>query len=242
MQPVPSHRSTFLAPGSRWFAGARVAAAIAATTLAACGPHDETPLAGGAVAGATQSAPVPVMAAPALAPQTEVAHVGNPVPPQQTPVPAMAPVPSPAAPGYAPPSAVTVAQAAPDDPALRRATPVAQAPVIPRNRVGSIVAIDPIRTRPQGSGAGAVVGGVLGGVIGNQFGHGLGRAAMTGVGAAGGAIAGNNIERNYMEGVAGYRVHIRLDNGSTRTFERRNIGALHVGDRIRLDGNGFRRG
>ena len=113
----------------------------------------------------------------------------------------------------------------------RRCGEARQAPVVPRNRVGSITAIEPVRQRPQGSGAGAVIGGVLGGVIGNQFGHGLGRAAMTGVGAAGGAIAGNNVERNYKTAVVGYRVHVRLDNGSTRTFERKNIGNLHVGDR-----------
>jgi outer membrane lipoprotein SlyB len=118
---------------------------------------------------------------------------------------------------------------------------VAQAPVVPRETIGSITAIDPVRQRPPGSGAGAVIGGVLGGVIGNQFGHGLGRAAMTGVGAAGGAIAGNNVERNYKTAVVGYRVHVRLDNGSTRTFERKDIGNLHVGDRVRLDANGFRR-
>ena len=52
----------------------------------------------------------------------------------------------------------------------------------------------------------------------------------------------NNLERNYREGVSGYRVHVRLDNGSTRTFERSSIGNLHVGDRVRLDANGFHHG
>ena len=126
-------------------------------------------------------------------------------------------------------------------PAAQPAAPVAQPRAVPRDRVGSVTAIEPVRHRPQGSGAGAVIGGVLGGVIGNQFGHGLGRAAMTGVGAAGGAIAGNNVERNYKTAVVGYRVHVRLDNGSTRTFERKTIDNLHVGDRVRLDANGFRR-
>ena len=54
-----------------------------------------------------------------------------------------------------------------------------------------------------------------------------------------GAIAGNNVERNYKTAVVGYRVHVRLDNGNTRTFERKSIGNLHVGDRVRLDANGF---
>ena len=86
-----------------------------------------------------------------------------------------------------------------------------------------------------------MIGGVLGAVVGNQFGHGAGRAAMTGVGAAGGAIAGNNVERNYKTAVVGYRVNVRLDNGHTRTFQRTSIGNLQVGDRVRVDANGFRR-
>ena len=240
----------------RSFAAATLVAFSAAMTLVACGPRDEAPLAGGGAAVAPTTSQVPAVVA--AAPQSDLARVGSPVPAVQTPpaattpagvatAPAAAPMtvpvaPAPAAaPTYAPPPPVAVAQAAPQDSAVRPAPSIAEPPAVPRNRVGAIVAIEPIRTRPQGSGAGAVIGGVLGGVIGNQFGHGLGRAAMTGVGAAGGAIAGNNVERNYKEGVAGYRVRIRLDNGNTRTFERKNIGNLHVGDRVRLDANGFRR-
>ena len=130
-------------------------------------------------------------------------------------------------------------------PTRPRRRPVVQpAPVVqavPSGQIGSIDSIEPIRQRPQGSGTGAVVGGVLGAVVGNQFGHGLGRAAMTGVGAAGGAIAGNNVERNYKTAVVGYRVNVRLDNGHTRTFQRTSVGDLHVGDRVRVDANGFRR-
>jgi outer membrane lipoprotein SlyB len=117
---------------------------------------------------------------------------------------------------------------------------VGQAPT-PSGHLGSIASIEPIRERPQGTGAGAVVGGVLGGVVGHQFGSGLGRTAMTGLGAAGGAIAGNNVERNVRTKVVGYRIHVRLDNGRMRTFERSQIGNLHVGDRVRVDEHGLRR-
>ena len=64
---------------------------------------------------------------------------------------------------------------------------------------------------------------------------------MTGLGAVGGAVAGNNVERNVRKQVVGYRVHVRLDDGRTRTFQRKQIGDLHVGDRVRVDGSGFRR-
>ena len=104
--------------------------------------------------------------------------------------------------------------------------------------VGRIVGIDPIRTRPQGTGVGAVAGGVVGGLIGNKV---IGGTAATAIGAVGGAVAGNNLERNHREGVAGYHVNVRLDNGVTRTFDQTQVGGLHVGDRVRVQGGRIRR-
>jgi outer membrane lipoprotein SlyB len=193
-------------------------------------------------------------------PQAQPAVPAQTVQQAQTQAAAVAP-----APAYAPPPPVVVAQAAPMPPATY-AAPAQQVPAaapsyladpprvqpvpdyrpaapaiqpVPSGQFGSIASIEPIRKRPQGTGTGAVVGGVLGAVVGNQFGHGLGRAAMTGVGAAGGAIAGNNVERNYKTAVVGYRVTVRLDNGHTRTFQRSSIGNLHVGERVRVDANGL---
>jgi len=227
------------------FAGGALIAAIASTTLTACGPRDE--------AGIARAGPA----------QTTTA--GQPVPPAQPVAPAESQLAAVApAPAYAPPAAVAPVQAQPGayaapaqpvpaasptyppDPPQAQPAPaartVAPAPQpVPSYQVGSIASIEPIRQRPQGTGTGAVIGGVLGAVVGNQFGHGVGRAAMTGVGAAGGAIAGNNVERNYKTTVVGYRVNVRLDNGQTRTFQRTSIGNLHVGDRVRVDANGFRR-
>ena len=259
MKTLPPPPSTPHRASSRGFTFAGIAAALAAATLAACGPRDEAPLAGGAGATTTAAeparvgAPVPAQAqppvyAPAPAPAPAVAPgqtaVAEAAPSYATPpngdamaAPRYAPVPQASA-GVPPPAYAPV----PTQPVAARTARVAQATAPRADHVGSITSIEPIRTRPKGSGAGAVVGGVLGAVVGNQFGHGLGRAAMTGAGAAGGAIAGNNLERNYREGVSGYRVHVRLDNGSTRTFERSSIGNLHVGDRVRLDANGFHHG
>lgn len=234
-----------------------IGAAIAAFALTACGPRDEAvagPYAGGAPSTATTMAPPQAPAA--VAPQ------GTPVPATTPPVAAVAP-----APAYAPPP-VTVSQAQPvqQPPAYsaghaptpqyapapaqpsQYATQARAAPVpvdaprpVAANRIGSIESIEPIRERPQGPGAGAVIGGVLGAVVGNQFGHGAGRVATTGVGAVGGAVAGHQVERHYKEAVTGYRVHIRLDNGSTRIFERTSTGNLHVGDRVRVDSGSFHR-
>jgi outer membrane lipoprotein SlyB len=99
--------------------------------------------------------------------------------------------------------------------------------------VGSVVSIDAIRTRPKGSGVGAVAGGVVGGVLGHEV---IGGPVGTLGGAAGGAVIGNNLERNHREGVAGYHVHVRLDNGHSRTITQTHIGDLRVGDRVRIEG------
>ena len=231
----------------RWVSAGGLAAALSALTLVACGPHDDA----GSARQAVTSTPVANSATATTAPGGTTAGAT----PVGTPVPAVSPPPVAVAPTHTPPVVapppVHVAQApAGDDrvearpapaPAPRSNARVAVRPAAASGRLGSIESIEPIRERPQGTGAGAVIGGVAGAVLGNQFGHGLGRAAMTGVGAAGGAIAGNNVERNVRKTIVGYRVHVRLDDGATRTFERKQVGNLHVGDRVRVDRDGFRR-
>ena len=133
---------------------------------------------------------------------------------QSVPPQAVAVVPTYQAPSYVPPARGSQAEMGNARPAPVAAPAEERRVVADRNTIGSVESIEPIRDRPQGSGVGAVIGGVLGAVVGNQFGHSAGRAAMTGLGAVGGAVAGNNIERNHREGVTGYRVSIRLDNGS----------------------------
>ena len=109
---------------------------------------------------------------------------------------------------------------------------------VPSATAGRIVGIEPIRARPKGSGAGAVAGGVVGGVLGNQV---FGGTAATVIGAAGGAVAGNNLERNHRTEVTGYRVSVRLDNGRSRTFTETQVGGLRVGDRVRIHGGRLQR-
>lgn len=110
----------------------------------------------------------------------------------------------------------------------------------PRAVYGQVSAIEPITQTPKTSGTGAVVGGVLGAVLGNQVGSGSGRAAATVLGGVGGAVVGNKVEKHRGETVVGYRVHVQLDNGSSRSFERTNLGNLDVGDRVRVDGGRLR--
>ena len=86
-------------------------------------------------------------------------------------------------------------------------------------------------------GVGTVAGGVLGAVLGNQVGGGSGRTAATVLGAAGGAYAGNAVEKN-MKKVTVYSMRIRMNDGSYRTIEQSN--AISAGTQVYVEGNSIR--
>lgn len=113
----------------------------------------------------------------------------------------------------------------------RRAQPV------PRH-IGRITAIEPITESRRNSGAGAVIGGVAGGVLGHQIGDGGGRTAATVIGAAGGALAGNQVEKHRKaDRVVGYHVTVRMQEGGTRTVRVDSRDGLDVGERVRVEGD-----
>ena len=124
-------------------------------------------------------------------------------------------------------------------PAKTNAAAVPTKPVASAN-LGEVSHIETLTERPKGSGVGAVAGGVLGGVAGHQVGDGRGQDAATVVGAVGGALLGNKIERDRAVKVVGYRVEVKLDNGDVRTFERTQLEGLHVGGRVRVEGGQLR--
>jgi outer membrane lipoprotein SlyB len=86
-------------------------------------------------------------------------------------------------------------------------------------------------------GLGTVAGGLIGGLLGNQVGGGNGKTAMTVLGAAGGAFAGNQVEKN-MKKVTVYQVRVRMNDGSIRNVE--VSSALAVGSKVIVEGNNLR--
>lgn len=84
---------------------------------------------------------------------------------------------------------------------------------------------------------GTVAGGVVGGLLGNQIGNGGGRTAATVLGAAGGAYAGNAIEKN-MKKYTAYQVRVRMNDGTVRTVEQR--ASVAAGSRVVLEGGAVR--
>jgi len=112
------------------------------------------------------------------------------------------------------------------------------------DRYGSVTRIEEVQTSAQPTGGGAVLGGLIGGVVGNQFGHGGGRAAMTALGVFGGAVVGNNAERNQAAAASDryYRVFVRFDDGDRREFDYSDLAGLHSGERVRLHDGMLQRG
>lgn len=103
---------------------------------------------------------------------------------------------------------------------------------------GRVTNIQVIQTQGAGrtSGAGAIIGGIAGGVIGNQIGGGSGRDVARIAGIAGGALAGNAIERNNnTQVVEAYRISVQTDQGSLRSYDMAAGTDLRTGDRVRIE-------
>lgn len=98
---------------------------------------------------------------------------------------------------------------------------------------GKIVDVKAVKVEGNGSGLGAVAGGVAGGAIGNQMGAGNGRTAMTLLGAVGGAVLGNKIEKNYKAATI-YEVEVAFDDGTHNQYKFQEKPYWQVGDRVKV--------
>ena len=99
---------------------------------------------------------------------------------------------------------------------------------------GVVETVRQVHVKGQGSGLGAVAGGVTGAIVGSQFGRGNGRTAMGVVGAAGGAFAGHEIEKN-VRTTTSYRVVVRMEDGSARTVYQSAAPAFGIGEKVRVN-------
>lgn len=102
---------------------------------------------------------------------------------------------------------------------------------------GRVESVRTVERAAAPTGVGAVAGGVLGGVLGNQVGGGNGRTAATVIGAVGGGFLGNTVEKRTRT-VTAYEVHVRMDDGSLRTFE--TATAPPIGKPVTVDGKVLR--
>ena len=109
--------------------------------------------------------------------------------------------------------------------------PVAQAPIC--YNCGRVESVQAVQTAAKPSGLGVVAGGVLGGLLGNQVGNGNGRTLATVAGAVGGGFAGNEVEKRTHTATT-YRVQVRMEDGSMRTFPQSGADGWRVGDRVKV--------
>ncbi|MEY4750288.1 MAG: hypothetical protein RIQ60_2502 [Pseudomonadota bacterium] len=121
--------------------------------------------------------------------------------------------------------------------ANKSATPAVRpqhAVVMPACRdCGTVESVQAVTQKGEGSGLGAVAGGVIGGALGHQVGKGQGNTAMTVLGAIGGGLAGNEVEKR-AKATTHYRVTVRMEDGSQQVLDQAQAPA--IGQRVRVDG------
>ncbi len=125
------------------------------------------------------------------------------------------------------PSAAAMARAVPLD------TPVNAPVVTVCARCGVIVSMRDIVTSGEGSGLGVAGGAVIGGLLGRQLGGGRGRDLATLVGAVGGAVAGNAVEKKARV-TQSREITVLFDDGATRILRVADGMAWDVGDHVKI--------
>ena len=117
-----------------------------------------------------------------------------------------------------------------------KAAPASERKAVVVSTRGTVTEIEAMIVQGETSGVGAVVGGLVGAAVGNQIGGGDGKKAATVVGTVGGAVVGHQVEKDRARNVTGYRITVRLDDGSVKTFQQAQAGQLTIGARVNVDG------
>lgn len=104
----------------------------------------------------------------------------------------------------------------------------------PSHTAGHVTGVQVVEAEKPTSGLGAVGGAVVGGLLGNQIGSGNGRILGTVAGAAAGGFGGNYAEKKLNTNKS-YRVSVKMDDGSRRTFTYQNPPGVEVGQRVHLE-------
>jgi outer membrane lipoprotein SlyB len=99
---------------------------------------------------------------------------------------------------------------------------------------GHVTSVTPITTQGKETGLGMIGGAVVGGLLGNQIGRGNGRTLATVAGAVGGGYAGHVAENHYSRDTQ-YRVNVRMDNGTSRSFTYKAAPGFQPGDRVHIE-------
>ncbi|HEY3179132.1 MAG TPA: hypothetical protein VGL25_09655 [Casimicrobiaceae bacterium] len=107
----------------------------------------------------------------------------------------------------------------------------------PVARAGTVESIRQVDRQKYQAGTGAVTGALIGGGLGSIAGQGWGKAAAVIVGAVGGGIVGNEMQKSQTELI--WEIGIRYDDGSYGTITQAQSPGLRIGDRVRVTDTGL---
>ena len=106
-------------------------------------------------------------------------------------------------------------------------------------RQGIIEQITPVSlANNQNQGLGAILGGAAGVGLGSLIGSGTGRDVAMIAGAIGGALVGNEVQRNNAQPIPGQQIIVRTRNGVLVAVTQPVGPPLQVGQRVYLQGSG----
>lgn len=88
------------------------------------------------------------------------------------------------------------------------------------------------------SGVGAVVGGISGLGLGSLIGGGTGRDVAMVLGAVGGALAGNEVQKKYDAPKPGQQIIVRTTGGVLVSVTQPVDPGLRTGQKVYIEGNG----
>lgn len=109
----------------------------------------------------------------------------------------------------------------------------------PEIRQGVIEQITPVNLPSNhNQGLGAVLGGAAGLGLGSLIGAGTGRDVAMVAGAIGGAIVGNEVQKNNAQPIPGQQIIVRTGSGVLVAVTQPMGPYLQVGQRVYLQGNG----
>jgi outer membrane lipoprotein SlyB len=104
----------------------------------------------------------------------------------------------------------------------------------PYSRYGVVQSIDYTTHDDNHIGLGTLAGAVVGGVVGHQIGSGGGNTAATVIGAGGGAYVGHEMEKQNRQNSDGYKITVRMEDGSYQSLTQGNNPNFRVGDQVRI--------
>lgn len=105
---------------------------------------------------------------------------------------------------------------------------------------GVVTSVREVVTKGDGSGIGIAGGAVVGGLLGHQVGGGSGKQIATVVGAVGGAVAGNEVEKRVRSSKS-QEITVRLENGSSVVITEADPTSWRSGDKVRIVDGALRR-